>query len=266
MRCKFCFATFVEEKANLPAKGLLPLTDARTIIEELAGIGFQKITFVGGEPMLYPWLPDLIALAKARSLTTMLVTNGTRLTPEWLEQHAMTLDWVTLSVDSLDEVTNQRSGRTMGDRVMTDSELTTIITAIHEYGYRFKLNTVVHQYNYKEDLRAFIQWAKPERWKVFQVLPIWGENDQHIGEMRISRDMFKHFTATHRCIDGLVIEDNDDMKGSYAMVDAAGRFFSNRTGTLVYGPSILEVGAASALSHMDYSFKKFVQRGGQYSW
>ena len=74
MRCKFCFATFKDVKQSILPKGHLSQQQAMEIVEQLADIGFEKITFAGGEPILCKWLPNLIATAKDRKLTTMLVT------------------------------------------------------------------------------------------------------------------------------------------------------------------------------------------------
>ena len=64
MRCKFCFATFQDVKQSILPKGHLPKEDALQLIKLFADFGFEKITFVGGEPTLCPWLPELIAYAK----------------------------------------------------------------------------------------------------------------------------------------------------------------------------------------------------------
>ena len=64
MRCKFCFATFQDVKNSILPRGHLPKQDAIEVVLQLAEIGFEKITFAGGEPTLCPWLPDLITIAK----------------------------------------------------------------------------------------------------------------------------------------------------------------------------------------------------------
>ena len=43
-----------------------------------------------------------------------------------------------------------------------------------------------------------------------------------------------------------VPECNELMRGSYAMLDALGRFYSNTEGGHTYGPSILDVGVMRA--------------------
>lgn len=52
----------------------------------LAAAGVSKITFVGGEPLLHPLLPELLAAAKGAGLVTSLVSNGSLLTEDWLRR------------------------------------------------------------------------------------------------------------------------------------------------------------------------------------
>jgi radical S-adenosyl methionine domain-containing protein 2 len=56
------------------------------------------------------------------------------------------------------------------------------------------------------------------------------------------------------------------MKGSYSMVDPAGRFYDNTKGAHTYSKPILEIGARLAIQQMSYDFSKFVSRGGIYNW
>ncbi len=65
---------------------------------------------------------------------------------------------------------------------------------------------------------------------------------------------------------GPVAEGNDDMQGSYVMVDPLGRFFGNATGRHVYSAPILEVGVEAALAQVGVSTAKFEARGGRYTW
>ena len=56
------------------------------------------------------------------------------------------------------------------------------------------------------------------------------------------------------------------MKGSYAMVDPAGRFYDNAKGKHNYSRPILEIGARLAIQQVNYDFSKFGDRGGIYQW
>lgn len=270
MRCKFCFATFQDVKQSILPKGHLPREQAVEVVQKLADFGFQKITFAGGEPTLCKWLPELIATAKEAGMTTMIVSNGSRLTDEFLELNKSKLDWVAISIDSLSPERNLTIGRAIaGQKPLPRAYYQLLADRVKQFGYGLKINTVVNRYNFKEDMNEFIRYANPKRWKVLQVLPILGQNDNKIDNFKISESEFQTFIDNHstlKDITKIVPETNSQMKGSYAMVDPAGRFFDNAAGTHNYSRSILEVGIDKAVQEVNYDLSKFFSRGGQYDW
>lgn len=267
MRCKFCFATFQDVKQTILPKGHLPEKEALEVVRQIATAGFEKITFAGGEPLLCKWLPHLIKTAKELGMTTMIVTNGSKLTDQFLQENKPYLDWIAVSIDSLEEESNIKIGRAItGKRPLSKEYYISLIKKIHQYGYRLKINTVVNRVNFKDDFSEFIAFAKPERWKVLQVLPIVGQNDGKIDEFKISDKEYNYFLETHKEVTKIVPESISDIKGSYVMVDPAGRFFDNVKGAHKYSDPILEVGVKEALKMVQYDHNKFLQRGGIYDW
>ncbi len=108
-------------------------------------------------------MSDLIRLAKELGMTTMIVTNGTRLTNKFLSENADFLDWIALSVDSLNVNNNLKAGRAINSKkAVTAEKYLQIIERIKQYGYRFKVNTVVSSANFEEDMSEFILKTKPE--------------------------------------------------------------------------------------------------------
>lgn len=270
MRCKFCFATFQDVKLSILPKGHLPKEQAIEVILHLAEIGFEKITFAGGEPTLCPWLPELIKTAKQAGLTTMIVTNGSKITDSFLQSNQYHLDWIAISIDSLNSETNLATGRAISGKTPLKLDYYTfLVDRIKQHGYGIKINTVVSSKNFNENLNDLIRYAKPKRWKLFQVLPMKGQNDLNIENFKITEKQFQLFIENHKGlknITSIVPESNNQMIGSYAMVDPAGRFFDNTTGGHTYSIPILEIGARLAIQQMSYDFSKFVSRGGFYNW
>lgn len=268
MRCRFCFASFQDVRASVLPRGHLPRAQALEVTRLLAQ-RFDKITFVGGEPTLCPWLLELMQCAKAAGRTTMLVTNGSLLTPERLHKMRGALDWLTLSIDSADLATHVASGRAVKGEALPMEHYIALADAARAYSLRFKVNTVVSALNAEEDMRELISRLRPERWKIFQVLPIAGQNDG-VEPLLITSDAFAAFVARHAGLESLgvkpVPEDNEAMIGSYAMVDPAGRFFDNVTGGFRYSAPILEVGIDEAWSQLPFNFDRFTARGGVYDW
>ena len=266
MRCKFCFATFLDVKQTILPKGHLPEEQAVEVVKELANYGFKKITFVGGEPLLCKWLPKLIRTAKQLGMNTTVVTNGSKLTDEFLKENKPYLDWIALSIDSLNEETNMKTGRTQNKKSLTEAFYKDRIKAIKAHGYKLKINTVVNVHNYQESMVNFIKEANPKRWKIFQVLPIAGQNDGKIEDLKITTAQYKSFLQRHKELAVCVPESNDAIKGSYVMVDPAGRFFDNAEGIHNYSKPILEAGVFEAIKDVNYDIVKFLDRGGFYNW
>ena len=272
MRCGFCFATFqdVKREMKLP-KGHLPKEDCLLVVDQIAAFGFEKINFAGGEPTLCPWLPDLIARAKGHGMITSIVTNGSRITDQWLDDLNGNLDWIGLSIDTVDREKSVRIGRAIGGKVpITEQAYLDIIGQIKYHGIRLKINTVVNSVNWEEDFTRFIQLAKPERWKLFQVLPVKGQNDEYIDDFVITTEQFEAYVQRNSIVenDGIrvVPENNEAMTESYVMIDPAGRFFDNTQGFYRYSEPILKVGVAEALKQVSIDPERFRQRGGEYDW
>lgn len=259
-RCRYCFATFPD------VRGRLADADAERLIHALKEKGLQKLTFVGGEPTLHPALPKLLEVAHGLGVTTAIVTNGARLN-RVLDVAADHIDWVGLSIDSGREDVQQKLGRGRGDYVERSLAL---IERVRSLGIRTKLNSVITALNWDEDMSALVRRARPERWKVFQVLPVDGQNDGMVEPLLITKDQFDSFVRRHAHLaaEGLgpVAEDNDAMTGSYLMTDPLGRFFDNVDGRLRYSRPILDVGIRQALDEVRFALVRLKNRGGVYDW
>jgi MoaA/NifB/PqqE/SkfB family radical SAM enzyme len=99
-KCGFCnFA-----RGNIPFSHLRWINAARfgEALDILHRRDIRYVSFFGGEPLLHPELPQMIALAVARGMGTALITNGWLL-PSRLEQLAAAgLRTVYVSIDSPD--------------------------------------------------------------------------------------------------------------------------------------------------------------------
>lgn len=258
MKCSFCFAGFESIRKSLS------LSDQIQIVR-LLGQNFRKITFVGGEPTLSRALPELIATAKQKGAITCLVTNGSQLTVGSIRD--LPLDWITLSIDSGNTETHRQLGRTVNGNSLKLDHYIKLAQAVHKCGKHLKVNTVVNRINATEDMSEFIRELAPERWKIFQVLPIQGENDAGIMSLLITENEFHKYVQRHKAaLNGseivILSEDNQLMTGSYAMVDPLGRFFDNVDGFQQYGRQILDVGLTRAWKDIRFCSERFIERGG----
>ena len=274
-RCKGCYAVFNDSpKARgvmLPRDQMFALVDAIAAVPLPIGSPVRKLTFAGGEPTLCPWLPELIAHAKLQGLVTMVVTNGSRCDAAYLDRLAGSLDWLTLSIDSLDPATNQSIGRTDSKGVAVPANIyAEVLHNARARGMRTKINTVVSSLNLHEDMNAFITSSGISRWKILQIMAVAGQNDKHIAHLSVSREEFDDFVRRHQAISlagiRLVPEPIVSIRGSYAMIDPAGCFFDSATGSHRYSEPILAVGVSAAFAEVSFDHERFISRGGSYDF
>ena len=77
LNCSHCYS----DSRLLPYPGQLTAAEARVMIEDLAQFGVPSLVFSGGEPLMRPDLPELIAHARDLGIRPVLSTNGTLITP-----------------------------------------------------------------------------------------------------------------------------------------------------------------------------------------
>lgn len=161
--CKFCF---------MPSKRKsVSFEEAIKILENLATSGVKKISFGGGEPLLLDHIIHLIIEAKKMGLMTMLLTNGSLLSLDKINDLKDCLDWLSLPLEGPDEKSNILMTRPPGhfQRVMKILEYCRDQTNI-----RTKINTVVTKRNIDSvtDIIDIVVRFKVSRWKLFQFYPI----------------------------------------------------------------------------------------------
>jgi radical S-adenosyl methionine domain-containing protein 2 len=269
--CTFCFAHF----DDLNKSDKLSKKQALLIPKMLAEAGATKITFVCGEPTLCPYLGELLEAAKDAGLTTCIVSNGTGLTEEFLRSWHHFIDWIGISIDASNDVLHARIGRGLKRdlRQQRSSHLADSLVVWNRcvgYGIRMKLNTVVNAMNVDDDMTELVLRLRPERWKIFQVLPVSGQNDGLVDPLLISGSEFEAWIDRHHDVvqSGIdfVPESNELMRGSYAMMDALGRFYSNINGEHEYTNPVMDVGVLEAWGENCFLEERFLKRGGIYDW
>jgi radical S-adenosyl methionine domain-containing protein 2 len=222
-----------------------------------------RLNIAGGEPLLYPEQALFIAkTAKKLGMNVSLISNGSRLTHELMQNLAPYLSLFGLSLDSTSEIINKGIGRVDNKANFLDLNSTQLIL---EFGKRtnplmdLKLNTVVNRANYLANMTDVIASFKPKRWKILRMLPVIN------GNLDVSDKQFRSFIDRNSKYKHLMcVENNDDMSESYIMIDPLGRFFQNKPESsgdgYVYSIPILKTGVGMALKDINFSSKKFLNR------
>jgi MoaA/NifB/PqqE/SkfB family radical SAM enzyme len=98
-RCNLACAYCNEYDDHSPP---VPTDEMFRRVDKLAELGTAVITISGGEPLLHPDLPKIIAHIKARGMVCTLITNGYLLVPEKIrELNDAKLDRLQISIDNV---------------------------------------------------------------------------------------------------------------------------------------------------------------------
>jgi cyclic pyranopterin phosphate synthase len=121
---------------------MLSFDEICRLVRIFVRLGVAKVKLTGGEPLLRPWLPDLVSrLASEDGIQDLaLITNGSRLTRMARLLREAGLRRLTVSLDSLDE----RTFEAMNGRAHRLKPVLEGIAAAEAQGYSaIKLNAVV---------------------------------------------------------------------------------------------------------------------------
>lgn len=99
LKCVYCpFPTYLDNASERSS------IEWESLLEQLAAWGVSRVSFSGGEPLLYQALARLINKSSQLGISTGVVTNGTRLTEKMLKSFAeLGLNALTVSIDTVDD-------------------------------------------------------------------------------------------------------------------------------------------------------------------
>ena len=229
LNCPFCFGP----RHTMSA---MKTETAINIIYKVAERGTKKVVFTGGEPTLMGDLPKILAEAKRQKLTTVLSTNGLKLTreKELLAQIAPHLDWIALSLDGDTPEANSRMR--VGHNPNAGNEhfeatlgLIPRIRSEHPL-LKIKLGTVISQANapYISGIPDLLRSrnALPDTWKLYQISPSTYGSDNY-SWLKISDEEYESTyrraseEATRVRIPNVVRHTNEERPGKHMFIDPA---------------------------------------------
>ena len=269
--CKFCYAKW-DRPNEIHAQG----KDAELMLEKLAAYFFDenthqvkaiflyksvRINFAGGEPLkLKERFSQLTIKAQQLGFNLSLITNGHYLTNEFIDNYGSLFSMIGISFDSQSVDGRKNIGRIdrKGDS-FDEIDLINTVNRLRKVNptISIKVNTVVNSLNYQESFVELITQIQPDKWKVFQVLPVLNKH------LLVTDKQFSEFVDCHKQLNGvMVVEDNDAMTNSYLMINPEGRFYQNSTtqNGYQYGELILDTTVEQALSVCNINWETFSSR------
>ena len=263
-KCAYCFGKFPEKKE-------LTLEEACAVVDNINRyfkrnkITDGRINLAGGEPLLYPYLNELIDYIHAYGIKVSVITNGSLLTEEKITSWKGKVYCIGLSLDSALADTNLSIGRCCCGKAMTIKQAVRITQAIHRNGIKLKINTVVSKLNLVENMTEFYKRLKPDRLKFLQVSVVEGTNDC-ARKFAVNKKEFDAFCRRHKnCCPDVVREYCENMENSYLMINPQGEFQLNDSGEYRIFGSCLEEELFEIINRVPLDENKFNSRYGKES-
>ena len=258
-RCTYCFAKYKDshfqeiEKSTKHIDMLL-----EKVYDYFIGqYDSVRLNIAGGEPTLSSNLDYIIEKAHAIGFTVSIITNGSKLTSDFIKTNAPYISMFAISVDSLSDETNSKIGRISKEKTLGSSELLRSLQSIKMENpqVKIKINTVVNKHNYHECMGDFIATVNPHKWKVFQALSV-GTDEEFCNHKE-----YETFLKNHENSAGQISkESNDDMRESYIMIDPYGRFYQNGGKSYEYSKSLLVSSVKEAFTSIGFNKAKYEAR------
>lgn len=164
LNCEWCYVDF--DKSRIDIDTLI------RVIDRVHELGFESITFGGGDPFQVRHLSLAIIQAKTLGLNVHVDTHGISLLESDENSSLINtyVDWLGLPLDGSTKETHDlmRGKKGHFDLVMQK------LSWLKETSTRIKINTIVTQVNKHEisSLASLIKMISPHRWSVYQYWPV----------------------------------------------------------------------------------------------
>lgn len=222
-RCLHCFG-------NKEVK-ILKLDEIKTIVDNIKKY-FEcynlngRINLVGGEIFTCEYLQEIIDYIYRQNIKISIVTNGFLLKDEFIRMNKEKIESIGISVDSINPETNLKIGRCAGKKTLEKERIIELSKTIKDNSIKLKINICVSKNNVNENMFDFIKEIKPDRFKILQMMIVNGKNDEQVN-LKVTDEEFKEYCKKYLGLKP-IIENDDDLRDSYLMIDSAGDFSYNK--------------------------------------
>lgn len=227
--CEFCFRFFDKNELDYPT--------AKKITDKLIDGGMKKMSWAGGEPLLWPNMMDLIEYTSSRGVMTMIITNGELITKEIATRLKQTLDWLNLPLDGSTSEMSNRMTRKIGHFERTIEHLKNF----QNTGVKLKINTVAASINIEDivNMVPIIKRYKIKRWKIFQFYPVRGaaidsrqKFELDVKKFEQVREQVNQMIDPQECM--VVFENNKELDKSYFALTPDGLVYVSINGKDIF--------------------------------
>ena len=184
LKCKHCYTS-----AKATQCKFLPKETVFKLIDELSLYGTEFIAIGGGEPLLYPYIYEVIEYAISKNIEIELVSNGTLLTDQILNKLKNSgLKYLQVSLDGESNETYKKiRGRDCFDLVVKNIKRATKL-------FNVSISAVLCKPNYDHifEIAKIAEDAKADSFRVLRLMSV-GRGEENSSELQITNEMFERF-------------------------------------------------------------------------
>lgn len=253
--CQYCFRELHEHQ--------LKLRQNIRVIDKLYALGVERITYCGGEPLLYPNLIDLMSYSKYLGITNNLITNGSLLTVENLDKYMPFVDKITFSIDSPSDYVNASMGRGVNHY----KHIKELLPIIHRKypNVAIEINSVVTRESIKEvdymfeSIAEEISFYGIKKWKISRFCPLRGYAKERENLFSLPDQIFQAIKNKYdgqKAMFEISVRDYDDINDNIIISPCAAMKTSHGTEEYTLVDNVLEAS--------EDEIKKVLSLGGYY--
>ena len=195
LRCIFhCQYCYVSDKASFENE--LGFDELRDAILQAKGLGARKIIVLGGEPMLYPKVLEMLKFIRSENLEVEMFSNGFGITPDVAKQLFDLGVLVVLKMNSRKEdVQDSLAGKKGAYKIIQDA-----FNNLKQAGFptkvkRLGVSTVICQQNFEEIIPMW-EWLRQQGIEpYFEIITPQGKGRQnewlHVDPQKLKETFFK---------------------------------------------------------------------------
>jgi radical SAM protein with 4Fe4S-binding SPASM domain len=176
-RCQYCY---VEQGADT-ARELTP-EEIRSAILQARELGARKIIVLGGEPMIYPHIMELLTFIREQGMAAEMFTNGTQVTAEAARRLRALGVQVVLKMNSFEEsIQDELAGVKGAHKIIQDAYRNLIDAGFPGEGRLMAVSTIICRQNLPEITRMW-QWLRDRKiTPYFEIITPQGNARDHNG-------------------------------------------------------------------------------------
>ncbi len=215
--CQFCYRIMCSKENTYEQNN--------KILEILIELNIDKITWTGGESLLYPHLFDLMKKAHYNNIKNNIITNGRLLNPNIIDEIEEYTDYITFSLDALDDNVNNCLGR----GIEHGKHIIGLLEYLKNKNIIVKLNSIVTKQNINniKEVASIVNNYKIQRWKLFKFISLRGKSVENKEDFDVEDEVYENLMneIKKQKINCPVVECKEkEIEENYLLINPIGDF------------------------------------------